>query len=128
MNFPRYLRNFYKSMYERGYLLNKGNFEGVNWIKIILEWSGGDYKKLNGEKTVISLEKYLEQKTGRYIVSRQRKNLKETLARFKEKFNQETFREIYEYCVQSEYSIQPTIEKNNRQDQHTHAEAALDSC
>jgi hypothetical protein len=108
MDFLKYRVNLYRSMYQRNYVLSKSGSEGINCVRLIFEWSGGNCEKLRKKTALASLEKYFELKTGKYMNSRKRHNLKESLAQFKQ-FDKKTFKELYQHCTQS------TIEKNNRQ-------------
>jgi hypothetical protein len=103
MDALKYTKAFYRYRYNQDYFIktNHDKSEGVNFVKLILEWSGGNKQKLNGEKIekiTSRLEEYLVQKTGKYINSRQRNSLKDTLMKMRRRFDQRTFKEIYEYC------------------------------
>lgn len=67
----------------------------INFVKLIFEWSGGDYNKLNKEKALISIEKYLKEKTGNFLSPRKRQNLRKSFSRIRKKFNEKEFRELY---------------------------------
>lgn len=107
---PKESLNYYTSRY-RG--ISPDNFitssGRISHVDIILTWSGGNYRKLNEKGAFESIEKYFEQKTGRYMCSSQRRQLKHMLTQFRIKLDGKEFRKLYKNCAQ--HCTQPTVEK-----------------